>query len=257
MSDPLDWGEGDYALTAEALLPAAEVLVDAAGVAAGDDVLDVACGTGNVSLVAARRGARVVGVDAAARLVEDAAARVPGGRFLSGQAESLPVGDGAFDVALSAFGVIFSPDPDRAASELLRAVRPGGRVAITTWAPEGAIFRAGALLAGEVFPPRENPPRWGEPAWVTDLFERNGAADVEVRDAHLPFTAESPGAWFAEQEEHHPVWRWGRRQLGEERRERLRASSVAVLAEGNEDPAAFRTTSRYLVVLTSSAVEGG
>ena len=205
MSDGLDWGDGDYALTAAALLPAAEVLVEAAGVASGDRVLDVACGTGNV--------------------------------------------------ALSAFGVIFSPAPDRAAAELLRVVRPGGRVAITTWGPEGAIFSAGALLAAEVFPPREDPPRWGEAGWVRDLFERNGSGPVEVRDASLPFTAASAAAWFAEQEDHHPVWRWGRRQLGEDRWADLRERSVAVLEAGNEDPSSFRTTSRYLVALTSSAVE--
>jgi ubiquinone/menaquinone biosynthesis C-methylase UbiE len=252
VSDTLDWGDGNYALTAEALLPAADVLVEAAAVGAGDDVLDVACGTGHVALAAARRGAKVGGVDSAAALVALATERVPDGRFLVGEAESLPVESGAFDAALSAFGVIFSPDPPRAASELLRAVRPGGRVAITTWAPEGTIHRAGGLLAAEVLPPREDPPRWGDSAWVEQLFERAGAATVDVREEQLAFTDASPDAWFDAQVENHPVWRFGRRRLDDERWTDLRERSIVLLADGNEDPSAFRTTSRYLVVVAAS-----
>lgn len=248
MTDPLNWGDGDYARTAETLMPAAEVLVEAAGVGEGDDVLDVACGTGNVSLAASQRGERVTGVDGADVLVDAARERVPGGEFHVGEAEALPVDYGAFDIALSAFGVIFSPDPDRAAAELVRATRAGGRIAITTWDPAGAIHTAGTMLAAEVFPPRSDPPRWGDAAWVTALLERNGADDVVVGEEQLTFAAKSPAHWFAEQEEHHPVWRWGRRQLDDTGWERLRARSVAVLADGNEDPAAFRTTSRYLVI---------
>ena len=248
MTDPLNWGDGDYAKTAETLMPAAEVLVEAAGVREGDDVLDVACGTGNVALVASRRGARVVGVDGARQLVEQAAERVPGGEFHVGEAEALPVDDGAFDVTLSAFGVIFSPDPDRAAAELARATKPGGQIAIATWDPSGAIHTAGMMLAGEVFPPRSDPPRWGDAEWVTALLERNGSADVVVREERLAFTSKSPDQWFADQVEHHPVWRWGRRQLDDTRWEDLRARSVAVLADGNEEPGGFRTTSRYFVI---------
>lgn len=248
MTEPLNWGDGDYAKTAETLVPAAGVLVDAAGVGENDDVLDVACGTGNVALAASQRGARVTGVDGAVALVDVARDRVPGGEFRVGQAEALPVDDGAFDVVLSAFGVIFSPDPDGAAAELVRATRPGGRIAITTWDPAGAIHTAGTLLAAEVFPTREDPPRWGDPAWVTTLLERNGSSDVEVREEGLTFTAKSPVHWFDDQVEHHPVWRWGRRQLGDTAFEQLRARSAAVLADGNEDPEAFRTTSRYFVI---------
>lgn len=246
--DVLDWGDGDYSLTAAALMPAAEVLVEAAGVTDGEQVLDVACGTGNASVAAAARGAQVVGVDAAAALLDQAEERVPGGRFVIGEAEDLPVADGEFDVALSVFGVIFSPAPDGAASELLRAVKPGGRVAITTWAPEGAIFTAGGMLAQRIFPPRQDPPRWGEAAWVRSLFERAGATGVEVRDERLSFTAASAAGWFAEQEEHHPVWRFGRRRLDDDAWQELRERSVEVLEQANEDPTGFRTTSRYLVL---------
>ena len=212
-ADELRWDDGDYARTAATLLPAAETLVDAAAVAAGDRVLDVACGTGNAAALAVARGASVVGVDAAEGLVALAREAVPEGEFHVGRAEDLPVANAAFDVALSVFGVIFAADPARAAGELVRAVRPGGRIALTTWNPEDTIAKAGGLLAAELFPPREDPARWGDPAWVQDLLEGAGAADVEIREGRLPFNAPSPAAWFGEQEEHHPVWRWGSRRL--------------------------------------------
>lgn len=249
MADELRWDDGDYARTAETLLPAAHALVEAAAVAEGERVIDVACGTGNAAAVAAGRGASVVGVDAAEGLVRLARELVPKAEFVHGDAQALPVPDASFDVALSVFGVIFAPDPARAAAELRRVVKPGGRIALTSWNPGDTIARAGGLLAAELFPPREDPPRWGDPAWVTSLLEESGLADVEIDESTLPFGAASPAAWFAEQEEHHPVWRRGRSSLGEAAWERLRARSVEVLAEGNEDSERFLTTSRYLVVV--------
>ena len=151
----LDWGDGDYARTAAQLAPAAEVLVNAAGVAAGDRVLDVGCGTGNAALIAAARGGRVTGVDESPGLVELAAAqaRAAGAdaRFVVGRAEALPVEDAAFDVVLSSFGVIFAEDAPRAAAEMVRAARPGGVVALTSWRPEGPI-RAVSGLMRDAFP---------------------------------------------------------------------------------------------------------
>lgn len=261
----LDWGDGDYARTAAALAPAAEVLVDAAGVGPGARVLDVACGTGNAALAAAARGARVTGVDASARLVELAAgrARAAGAdaRFLAGQAEALPVEDGAFDVVMSSFGVIFTDDPTRAAAELVRATRPGGAIALTSWRPEGPIHAVAGLMRG-AFPASSGaPPRWGDPDWLAPLLIAAGADDVRVEDGQIAFRAESPEAWLAEQEEHHPAWRHARRTLGAEAWAPLRAGMVAALAEGNEDPGAFLTTSRYLVVrapvLTRAREAGG
>ena len=146
----LDWGDGDYALIAAALAPTAEVLVDAAEVAAGQEVADIACGTGNVALAAAARGAAATGVDGSAPLVEQARRRAAAAglaaRFLQGDAGSLPLLDGAFDAAVSAFGVIFAPDPARALAEMVRVTRPGGVVALTSWASEGPICEAGGAL---------------------------------------------------------------------------------------------------------------
>lgn len=231
----------------------AGVVLDAAQVVPGERVLDVACGTGNAALAAVGRGARASGVDEAEGLVELARerAREAGAEveLLVGDAGALPVDDGAFDVAVSVFGVIFASEPERAATELRRAVRPGGRAALTTWVPDGPIHGVGRVLFGALPPRPGEPPRWGDPDWVRELLTGAGAREVDVEEDHLTFTAASPEAWFTDQEEHHPVWRWGRRELGEERWARVHAESVAVLEGANEDSAAFRTTSRYLVVI--------
>ncbi len=254
MAEPLDWGDGDYGRIAATLEPAARLVVDAAGVTEGERVLDVGCGTGNAVLEAARRGASVLGIDPAPALVAIARERLASaglaGEVREGDALELPVPDGAFDAVLSVFAVIFAPDPARAAGELLRAVRPGGRVALTSWLPEGPIAAAGRLLMeATTTAPSFDPPRWGDRAWVEALLREHGAAEVAVTEHGVAFTAMSPVAWFDEQVEHHPVWRWAHRTLGDTRLERLRAESVQVLAAGNEDPAAFRTTSRHLLVV--------
>lgn len=246
----LDWGDGDYARTAESLMPAARALVDAAGVGAGSRVLDVACGTGNAALLAAQRAAEVVGVDASARLMEQAGARAAAdgarARFVVGDAMGLPVADAEFDVALSVFGVVFAPDGGRAIAEMLRALRPGGVLAITTWLPEGEIAAAGRVLRQAV-PPADAPPqRWDDPGWLRDLLESRGARAVQVQRAgELVFTADSASAWFAEQEQDHPVWRWARRTLDDPAAwDRVRELSVAALG-GDARP--LRVVSPYLV----------
>jgi len=249
--EPLDWGEGDYARTAATLSPVSEALVDFAGIGAGDEVLDVACGTGNAALAAAARGAVATGVDPAAALVEQAAARGPDCRWLQGGADSLPVADGGFDVAMSVMGVIFAPDPAAAAAEMVRVVRPGGTVALTTWTPAGPINKAGGLIFAALDLPPGKPREWGKPDWTTAMLEAAGATGVRIEEAEITFTADSPEAWWQDQADHHPVWLWARRQLGEERWGEVEAEGVAALAAANEDPAAFRTTSGYLLVAAS------
>jgi len=248
----VDWGDGDYARTARALAPVAGVILDALAVVPGERVLDVASGTGNAALAAAARGARAVGVDGAEGLLALARDRAREAdeevEFLVGDAGALPVEDDAFDVVLSAFGVIFAPDPEQAAAELLRVLRPGGRLALTTWVPAGAIHDVGRVLFGALPARPGDRPRWGDADWVLELLTSAGAREVHADEDHLTFKAASPEAWFSEQEEHHPVWRWGRRVIGDERWSRVREESIAALEAANEDPAAFRATSRYLVV---------
>lgn len=254
----LDWSDGDYALTAAALTPATERVLDVAGVDAGQRVLDVACGTGNAALAAGRRGARVTGVDPAIGLLEIARARAVKEQldveFLGGDADALPVPEASFDVCLSVFGVIFAPDPSLAIAEMLRAVRPSGCVALSSWLQGGAVDSAAGILRAAVAaaaPDREarpaEPPAWQDPAWISALLERCGGRDVTLVEDALRFDAVSPEAWFAEQEEHHPVWRFGRTHLDEGVWADVRRRSLDVLHEQNEDSGAFAATSRYVI----------
>lgn len=256
----LDWSDGNYALTAASLAPATDQVLDVAAVSAGQSVLDVACGTGNAALAAARRGATATGVDPAIGLLQIARSRAAkddlAAEFLAGDASALPVPEASFDVCVSVFGVIFAPDAQRAICEMLRATKPGGVIALSSWLPGGAVDRAAKLLREAItaaMPPTAAvedgppPPQWQDPDWISSLLAHCGARDVELLEFDLRFAAVSPEAWFGEQEEHHPVWRFGRRALDDDAWADLRRQSLDVLHEVNEDSEAFAATSRYVV----------
>ena len=162
-------------------------LVRFAGIRAGSQVLDVACGTGVVALTAARAGARVQGIDLTPELIaharENAALMKLEVNFQEGDAESLPFPEASFDVVVSQFGHMFAPRPEVAIAEMLRVLKPGGTVAFATWPPELFVGRWFALMGRYAPPPPAGvspPPQWGEPNIVR---ERLGSA---VRD--LVFT---------------------------------------------------------------------
>lgn len=163
----IDWSDGDYATTATLLAPVAAIVVDRAGVTQGEEVLDVGVGTGNAVVEAARRGARVSGVDPAAGLLAIARSRCQAegiaATLVEGVAEALPFPSASFDRAVSVFAVIFSPDPPAAIAELVRVVRPGGTITLSSWIPQGALFEVGTLL-GEAMGQSTAPgPRWAIP----------------------------------------------------------------------------------------------
>jgi SAM-dependent methyltransferase len=248
----IDWGDGDYGRIEPVLAPAADDLVQTAGARAGMRVLDVACGTGSAALAATARGATAVGVDASDVLVALARRRAElegaAAEFLVGDAERLPVPDASFDLTVSAFGVIFAGDPARAVDEMLRVTRPGGLIALSAWLPEGAVGAAGRALRA-AFPPGDRPaPRWDDPEWVRALLAGRGGRQARAEPAGtVVFAGASPDAWLAEQEEHHPAWRFMRRELGEAAWASAREAALSALEAGNEDPGAFRATSRYLI----------
>jgi SAM-dependent methyltransferase len=171
------WAAGDYARFAPLVAEVGERLVERAGVRPGDAVLDVACGTGNVAIPAAKEGAHVIGVDltpehfpAARSRAAKAGADVD---WLEGDVEALPFEDESFDVVLSSFGCMFAPRHAVAAAEMTRVLRPGGRLGISAFTGEGAggdFFRTLGGHLPEPPPFAENPLGWGDPAHVRALF---------------------------------------------------------------------------------------
>jgi SAM-dependent methyltransferase len=170
------WSSGDYSSVGNRILLVSELLCGAVDIRAGERVLDVATGSGNAALAAARRFADVVGIDYVPSLLDSARVRAQAEGldidFRVGDAEALDFADDSFDVVLSACGAMFAPDHQRTASELVRVCRPGGRVGMVNWCPDGyvgALFRA---IAGHLPPPAglEPPGRWGDEAYLRELW---------------------------------------------------------------------------------------
>ena len=251
----MEWSAGQYEVIAEQLLPAAEVVVEKAAPADGERVVDVGCGTGNGALLAAERGAKVTGVDPAQRLIDVAAAQAAerglDADFVLGDAASIPLPDDSADVLLSIFGLIFAPDPQAAAAEAARVLAPGGRIVISAWIPEGTIFKAvrtrrEALAAIADEPAGQPPLAWHEPGKLGELFGALGLS-VSMEEQTIAFEATSAREFAEEEFEHHPMWVAAREKLGPQRAEELRDRGLLIYEEGNEDPSAFRVTSRYVV----------
>ena len=171
------WGSAPFEHVAETIADVHDAVVEAAGAAEGKQWLDVACGTGDLAIRAARRGADVVGVDFAPALVETAKQQASevglSIDFRVGDAEALPLADASFDVVSSTFGVMFAPDQSRAAGELVRVTRPGGRLALATWVPDGGIGKMFSMTAPFQPPPPDGagaPLDWGKPEHVEELL---------------------------------------------------------------------------------------
>lgn len=197
------WASGDYGAVAARIHLVSELLVEAADLAAGATVLDVATGTGNAAIAAARCGCRVTGVDYVPELLERAHARAVAERlpvtFATGDAERLAYPDASFDAVLSCVGVMFAPDQERAAAELVRVCRPGGTVALAAWTPEGFIGDLFRTVGRHVPPPAglRGPVEWGREERLAELF---GATLRDLRATRrtfvLRFTAQEEFADF-------------------------------------------------------------
>ena len=185
------WASGDYAVIASRIVLASELLADAADLQAGWEVLDVACGNGNATLAAARSGTHATGIDYVPELLEGGRERaVAEGldvEFRLGDTEDLPVPDGYFDAVLSVFGVMFAPDHQLAADEIIRASRTGGTVGLASWTPDGFIGQMFDVITRHVPAPAgiASPLLWGTEPHLTSLF---GAVVADVRSVQRTCT---------------------------------------------------------------------
>ena len=176
------WASGDFSVVAARIVYQAEQLCETADLQAGWRVLDVATGSGNAALAAARRGCEAVGIDYVPALLERGRIRAEAEHlsveFLEGDAEQLPFPAATFDAVVSIYGVMFAPDHRRAASELVRVCRPGGRIALACWTPDGFIGETFRLFSRFLPPtPGLQPPvLWGDEAYQRELFGESAAS---------------------------------------------------------------------------------
>lgn len=195
------WNTGDYAVIGTTLQIVGELLCEAVDLRSGERVLDVAAGNGNATLAAARRFARVTAVDYVPSLLVRAQARAAAEHLevelREGDAEALDFDDASFDVVLSTFGVMFTPDQAQAARELLRVCRPGGRIGLANWTPDGFVGRLFQLIGRWVPPaPGVRPPSaWGTDVRLSQLFG-GGATKIQSVRRNFVFRYESPEHWI-------------------------------------------------------------
>jgi ubiquinone/menaquinone biosynthesis C-methylase UbiE len=195
------WSSGDYAVVGTTLQIVGEELCEALDLRAGQQVLDVAAGNGNISLAAARRWCEVTATDYVPALLDRARARAAADRlditFQEADAEQLPFADGSFDAVVSTFGVMFTPDQERAAGELVRVCRRGGKIGLANWTPDGFIGQLFKTIGKHVPPPLglKSPALWGTRQRLAELFEPHSAS-IKSAQRNFVFRYRSPAHWL-------------------------------------------------------------
>ncbi len=251
------WTAGDFGQVAERIASVGEWMAARAGAGPGIELLDVATGTGNVSIPAARAGAKVTGLDLTPKLIEEQRERARAAgleiELIEGDAEELPFAERSFDRVTSCFGVMFAPRQVVAASELLRVTRPQGEVVVAAWTPGSLIGQVFRVTAAHMPAPPEGfkpPVMWGDQEHVRGLFADSGA-ELTFEPRSVAFEADSVEAWVERDE----------RILGpavlvkaaleqQERYEDFRRQLVEVHAQFNEaDDGSFRAQADYLVTV--------
>ena len=195
------WASGDFAVIGVTLQIMGESLAEAADIRANEKVLDIAAGNGNATLAAARRFAKVTSTDYVPALLEKGRRRAEAEglqvEFREADAENLPFPDASFDVAMSTVGVMFAPDHARCASEMLRVVRDGGRIALANWTPEGFVGQLFKTIGAYVPPPAgvKSPALWGTESHLAELFGER-AANIQATRKIFNFRYASPEHWL-------------------------------------------------------------
>jgi ubiquinone/menaquinone biosynthesis C-methylase UbiE len=247
------WASGDFAVVGTTLQIVGESLAEAVDLQAGTRVLDVACGNGNASLAAARRFARVTGIDYVPTLLERAGERARAERldveFVEGDAENLPFDDGAFDTALSTYGIMFTADHERAAREIVRVVKPGGKIGFANWTPEGFIGQFLKTVGRHVPPPPgvQSPATWGTEERLRELFPRMRAIRTERKD--FVFRYESVAHFIDVFKNYYGPTYQAFRKLDAEGQVRLERDIVELSARFARPGTAFAVPAQYLEVV--------
>ena len=250
------WEDGNYDYFSRFMESSAIEFLDRLNIPDGASLLDVACGSGQLALIAARRGARVTGVDIAANLIQAARGRARSegldARFDEGDVESLPYADASFDVVASIYGAMFAPRPERTAAELLRVCRSGGTIAMANWTPQGFIGTMFKTFARFIAPPgMPSPVLWGDERTVAERF---GAGLSQLRTTRVnyrfdyPFTPEDVVEFF--RQNYGPTTR-AFATLGDAEQVALRADLVNLWSSHNESREPGRTivNAEYLEVV--------
>ncbi len=251
------WAQGDYGEISRPIAPVGALLAERAGAGPGELLLDVATGTGNVAIPAAKAGAEVTGLDITPELLEVARSRAHEEglqiTFIEGDAEELPFAENAFDRVTSCFGVMFAPRQQQAAEELLRVARPGSRIAIAAWTPTGLMGRMFATIASYMPapPPELAPPvMWGVEDHVRGLLAP-GDARLTFELRTITFTHDSPESWVAYNERLLGPFIMARAALEPQGRyEQLRAELIGLYSEANEaEDGTLAAPAEYLITL--------
>ena len=254
------WASGDYSAIAATIVVISETLVDSADLRAGSKVLDVAGGSGNTALAAARCFAEVTSLDYVPGLLERSRERAAAEHLsyetVVGDAEAMPFGDGGFDAVISCVGVMFAPDHQRAAAELVRVCRPGGTIALANWCPDsfiGELFRTTAKHVPQ--PPGLQPPGlWGKEDHVRELFG-DAVSDLRAERRTYSFRYRSPEHFVDYFRTHYGPTHRAFAALDEDGRRALAEDLQSIVARSNrlDGEGAVAVPADYLEIVATRA----
>ncbi len=249
------WSSGDYAVVGTTLQIVGEQLCEALDLRAGQTVLDVAAGNGNITLAAARRWCEVMSTDYVPSLLERGRARAAADgltvAFKEADAEALPFADGSFDVVVSTFGVMFTPNQDQAAAELLRVCRSRGKIGLTNWTPEGFIGQVFKTLGKYLPPPAsaKSPALWGTRGRLTEMFSE-AAASIVAEPRNFVFRYRSPDHFVELFKTYYGPMLKAFAALDAAKQQGLRSDLLALIASMNKaDDGTMVVPSEYLEVV--------
>jgi ubiquinone/menaquinone biosynthesis C-methylase UbiE len=253
------WASGDYHMIGTQILLSSELLIESLDVHAGDRVLDVATGSGNAALAAARRGCTVIGIDYVPELLDRARLRAAAEgvvvEFIEGDAEALPFEDASFDVVASVFGAMFAPDQDQTARELARVCRPGGRIGLVAHTPDGFIGNLFKVIARHVPPPAglRSPIQWGTEGRLRELFN-DRIDEIRVEKRNIIWRYPSPAAYVQYWRRYYGPTLKAFEAVGEAGRDGLEGDLLDLIARFNRaDDGTMIVESEYLeaVIVTN------